>query len=101
MVGRCSQEDEADRNRRLLDSFGHHPAACAGAGLLGWWLFALVSEGSKPEGACPPRSWLVTWTWVAEGLPLLGGAQVAVHATLSALSSVAARRGPERLTLTA
>ena len=72
------------RGGRLLDSFGHHRAACSRAGVLGRRGYAVESVGARIFRACA-RSGLVGWCltcmmggawrlW-SEGLPLFGGVQ--------------------------
>ena len=77
---------------RPLDSFGHHRAVCSVAGVLGRRGFALESVGaricreagarvstSRPGFARTDARRLEI---VAEGLPLFGGAQLAVDTTM-------------------
>ena len=87
---------------RLLDSFGHHRASCARAGVLGRRGHALESAAARvccEAGArvttnvlvrdldlgAPEATGARRLEVVADGLPLFGGAQLAVDTTLSAL----------------
>ena len=84
---------------RLLDPFGHHRAACSRAGVLGRRGFALESVGARICRGAGARVWTNVFVRdlnilapnvhdarrleiVAEGLPLHGGAQLAVDTTL-------------------
>ena len=81
---------------RPLDSFGHHRAACSVAGVLGRRGFALESVGARicrEAGARVSTNVFVRdldllapnarrLEIVAEGLPLFGGAQLAVDTTM-------------------
>ena len=86
---------------RLLDSFGHHRAACSRAGVLGRQGFAVESVGSRifrEAGARVATNVLLRdldlllpnvhdgrrLEIVAEGLPLFGGVQLVVDTTLVA-----------------
>ena len=64
----------ACRCGRLLDAFGHHHAACARTGVLGRRGFALESAAARGRGPSSRRLEVVV-----DGLPLHGGAQLAVH----------------------
>ena len=76
---------------RQLDPFGHHRAACSVAGVLGLRVWEPESVGRQERGS---RRTFLFETWicshrmcirleiVAEGLPLFGGAQLAVDTTL-------------------
>ena len=83
---------------RLLDALGHHRAACARAGVLGRRGFALESAAARicreaggrvttnifvrDLDITAPNSPGQTAEVVADGLPLFGGAQLAVDTTL-------------------
>ena len=84
---------------RLLDAFGHHRAACARAGVLGRRGFAVESAGARicreAGGRVVANALLRDLDLVApnprdqrrleilaDGLPLFGGAQLAVDTTL-------------------
>ena len=87
------------RSSLLLDVLGHHRAACAEAGVLGRWGFALESAAARicrEAGArvgtnvmvrdmdLLPQSHLDTRRLevVADGLPLFHGAQLAIDTTM-------------------
>ena len=101
---------------RLLDSYGHHRASCAKAGVLGRRGFALESAWVCREAGArvttnvlvrdldlgaPKATGARRLEVVADGLPLFGGAQLAVDTTLvsalhcdgSALGGAANRDG--------
>ena len=84
---------------RLLDSYGHHRASCARAGVLGRRGYALESAAARvcrEAGAhvttnvlvrdldlgAPEATGARRLEVVADGLPLFGGAQLAVDTTL-------------------
>ena len=82
---------------RPLDSFGHHRAACSGAGVLGRRGFVVESIGARicREGGARVSTNVHVrdldilapevhdgMEIIAEGLPLFGGAQLAVDMTL-------------------
>ena len=84
---------------RPLDSCGHHRAACARAGVLGRRGFAVESAAARIVARevreSRQTSWSATWTLAApnpgdvrqletaaDGLPLFGGAQLAIDTTL-------------------
>ena len=93
---------------RPLDVLGHHRAACSRAGVLGSWGFSL--ESAAAQVCREAGAWVSTNLFVrdldlpianhdarrlevvAHGLPLFGGAQLAVDTTL--VSSVQADGGP-------